>query len=117
MEEETSLPCLQEPATDPYPNPDEFNPHTLPPHFPKINFNINLQSMPRSSEWSLSFRLSDQNFVLLCRLTMNVARTTHLALFDLMSRYLLKSKNGFRLKAVPALQEDRTHAKVHPCFK
>jgi hypothetical protein len=41
--------------------------HTNPinifePYFPKILFNIILPSMPRSSEWSLPFRLSNQNF-------------------------------------------------------
>jgi hypothetical protein len=35
MEPECSLPCLQEPATDPYPKPDESN-----LNFPKIQSNI-----------------------------------------------------------------------------
>jgi hypothetical protein len=34
---------------------------TFLPYFPKINFNIVLISMPSSSEWSLPFRLLNQN--------------------------------------------------------
>jgi len=37
--------------------------HTFPPYFPKICSDIILPSMPRSSEWSLPFRLFDQNCV------------------------------------------------------
>jgi len=29
MEPEVSLPCSQEPATHPYPEPDAFSPHPL----------------------------------------------------------------------------------------
>jgi hypothetical protein len=39
MEPEDLLPCSQEPAIDPYPEPDESNPHPLT-LFPKIHFNI-----------------------------------------------------------------------------
>jgi hypothetical protein len=37
--------------------------HNFPPYFPKIYSNIILPSTSRSSEWSLRFRFSDQNFV------------------------------------------------------
>lgn len=37
--------------------------HKLPPHCLKINCNIFLPSMLRSSEWSLPFRLLNQNVV------------------------------------------------------
>jgi hypothetical protein len=37
--------------------------HTSKSYVPKIHFNIVLSSMPRSSKWSLPFRLSNQNFV------------------------------------------------------
>jgi hypothetical protein len=40
-------------------NPD----HTFPPNFPKVHSNTILQRAPRSSKWSLSFGVSDQNFV------------------------------------------------------
>jgi hypothetical protein len=39
MESEGSLPCLQDPATGPYPELDESNPHPQT-YFPKISFNI-----------------------------------------------------------------------------
>jgi hypothetical protein len=37
--------------------------HTFPHYFPKIRFIIILSTTPRSSEWSLPFRFSDQNIV------------------------------------------------------
>jgi hypothetical protein len=36
---------------------------TFPPYFPNIHFNIILLSMPKTSEWFLPFRYSNQNFV------------------------------------------------------
>jgi hypothetical protein len=36
---------------------------TFPPYFPKIHSNIIFPYTPASSEWSLPFRASDQNFV------------------------------------------------------
>jgi hypothetical protein len=48
--------------TGPYPG--QINPvQTLPPYCLQIHFNIILLSTPRSSEWSLPFRLSNWNFV------------------------------------------------------
>jgi hypothetical protein len=42
----------------------QTNPILIPkPYFPKIHFNIILPYMPRSSEWSLSCTLSNQNSV------------------------------------------------------
>jgi hypothetical protein len=43
---------------------NQMNPgHIFSPYFPKIQFNIILQSTPRSLAWSLPFRFSDQNVV------------------------------------------------------
>jgi len=56
MEPEGSLPCLQEPAT--------------PSHcFLKTHSNIILPFIPRTSEWSLPFRFSDQNVVCISHLS------------------------------------------------
>jgi hypothetical protein len=38
--------------------------HTAPPYHPKIHSYIIFSRTPSSSEWSLSFRVSDHNFVL-----------------------------------------------------
>jgi hypothetical protein len=38
--------------------------HTFPTYFPKMHSNIIFPPTPRSSEWSLPFRFSDQNVVL-----------------------------------------------------
>jgi len=48
----------------------QMNPiHTFPPYFSKFHSNIILQTMPMSSEWSLPFRFSDQNFLRISHLT------------------------------------------------
>jgi hypothetical protein len=47
MEPEGSLPCLQEPSTGPFPEPDQSSP--FHPILSKIHFNIILPPMSRSS--------------------------------------------------------------------
>jgi hypothetical protein len=64
MELEGSLPCPQEPSTGPYLEPDESSPYPLNLLL-DICFSIILPSMPTSFKWSLSFRVSYQNFFFL----------------------------------------------------
>jgi hypothetical protein len=62
MEREILLSCSSEVATEPYSEPDEFNPH--PQNlFPKIHFNIDLSYTSSSFELSLPFRLWNQTSV------------------------------------------------------
>jgi hypothetical protein len=62
MEPEDSLLSLEEPATDPYP---ELHAITLqlPILFSQDTSNTTFTSTPRSSNWSLLFRFSDQNLI------------------------------------------------------
>jgi len=61
-ESKGSSQCSQESTTGSYPEQDESSPH-FPPYSNKIQANIIFPSIPTSSEWSLLFRFSDQNFV------------------------------------------------------
>jgi len=62
MEPEGSLPCSQQIASCPILS--QINPfHNFPLCSYKIHSNIVLSSTSRSSEWSLPFGYSDQNFV------------------------------------------------------
>jgi hypothetical protein len=82
METEGSLPCPQEPATCPYPEPDQSSPRPPPSYFLKIHFNIILPFTPRFSKWSFSFRFPDQNPVYPPPLlhTRHMHRPSHLCL-------------------------------------
>jgi len=62
MEHEGSLPCSEDPASGPYPEPDESSPPLLL-YFFEIHSGIILSSMPVSYKWSLLLRFSEQNFV------------------------------------------------------
>ena len=60
MKPESSSLHSQEPATCPYPEPDQCSRWT-PSHFLKIHFNITVPSMCRSSKWSLALMSPCQN--------------------------------------------------------
>jgi hypothetical protein len=62
QEPKCSSPHSQQPATGPYPEPVESNPHPQA-NLPKIHSDSILPSTPWSSERSLSFGLSHQNVV------------------------------------------------------
>jgi hypothetical protein len=58
--------------------------HTPKPYFPKIHFNIILLCMPRSSESSSPFRLSNQNFARISRSHCTTC-STYFILLDLIT--------------------------------
>jgi len=67
MDPDGSLPHSQEPPICPYSQSVQSS-SCLPSHFLKINLNIILPSMPRSSKWSLSLRFPQRNPVHTSRL-------------------------------------------------
>jgi hypothetical protein len=54
MEPECSLPHSQQPATCPYPEPDQSSP-CPPSHFLKIHYNIILSVIDIFVKWSLKY--------------------------------------------------------------
>jgi hypothetical protein len=54
-------------------------------YFPKTHFSIIISSTPSSSDWSLPFRPSNQNFVCISNLPMRATCNVHLILIDLIS--------------------------------
>jgi hypothetical protein len=62
VETEGSLPRSQQPASDTHPESHASSLY-IPPYFVKMSCNNVLPSTPRSSEWCVLFRFSDQNFV------------------------------------------------------
>jgi hypothetical protein len=62
MKPKVSSPRTQQPIAGQYPKPDQSNPQ-LSNLFPYNLFNIILPSMPKSSKWYFSFRLSNKNVV------------------------------------------------------
>ena len=83
MEPESSLLHSQVPATCPYPEPDQLRLCPSIP-FPKIHLNIILQSMPGSSQWSLSLTFPHQNPVYMSSLPHihYMPRPSYSSLFD-----------------------------------
>jgi len=84
MDPAGSLPHSQQPATCPYPEPDQSNP-CLPSNFLKIHFTIILQFMSRSSTWSLSLSFSHPSSVCTSPLPMRTTRPAHIILLDLIT--------------------------------
>jgi hypothetical protein len=69
----------------PVPILSQINPiHTTQTYFPKIEFNVFPLSTPSSSEWSLSFRVSNQMLHAFLNSAMRVICRAHLILLDLI---------------------------------
>jgi hypothetical protein len=84
MEPKGLLPCSQEPATAPYLS--QTNPvHIFPTYNPNIHSHIILPSTPMSSEWSLSLRFPDQNFVCIFSSPIRATCPVHLILLYLIT--------------------------------
>jgi hypothetical protein len=66
----------------PYPQPDEFNPHLKKPVFPRSILKIS-SHLRLVFQLSLSFRVSNQNFVRISYFSMRSARLAHLTPLDL----------------------------------
>jgi hypothetical protein len=115
MAPEGSSPCSQEPAAGPCPKPDESNPH-FKHYFPKIHFNIILPCTPRSSEWSLSFGLSNTNFVLMSQLPMRATWLTNIILLDFMISMLFGEQYKLWRKGVCEKSNQDINSKRTACF-
>jgi hypothetical protein len=87
MEPVGSLPCLQEPSTGPYSEPDEFS--TYHPNLFKIQFNIILPPTSRSFYWTLSFGFSHQSLICIPLLPIRAMCPAHLILLDLIILIIL----------------------------
>ena len=77
------LSCPQQPATCPYPKPDESSPH-LHALFLKRRILLLFSQLCLSSKWSLSFRFPHQNPVSICLLlhTLHMPCPSHPPSFD-----------------------------------
>jgi hypothetical protein len=82
MEPEGSLPCSQQPASDPYPEPDASNQHFLTLTSILILFSHLRLCFPK---WSLSFRFSKQNTVRISHIPVHVTCPVHPILLDLIT--------------------------------
>jgi hypothetical protein len=78
MEPKGSLPYSQKPATEPYPEPVESS--SLHRSLSKVHINVILPPTSRSSQWSLTFGLPNQNPVNTSPLPMRATCPTHLIL-------------------------------------
>jgi hypothetical protein len=89
MESKSSLPWLQQPATEPQPEPDESSPHTSRIFW--SHFNIILPSVPGSSKWHLPLSFSGWSPVCICRPShvCYLLRSYHTVFFRLSSFHFL----------------------------
>jgi len=88
--------------------------HTLPTHFPKIHPNIILPSTLRSSEWSLTVRLSDQDIYVFLIFPMRVTCPTNIILLDLITQIIFEAYQLRSSSLCSLLQHPTTSSLVCP---
>jgi hypothetical protein len=90
MEPEGSSPYTEEPATCPYPEPDQSSLRPPSPNLSNIHFNIILPSMPGSSKWSPSLR---SHQLKPCMLLSSPPYVPHVNLSDKYTVYIIYMEN------------------------
>jgi hypothetical protein len=83
MEPEGSLTCSQKPANGPHSEPAESS-NPIDSYLPKVQLNV-IPPTPRSSHWSLTFVIPNQNPVNTSPLSMRATCPAHLILLDLIT--------------------------------
>jgi hypothetical protein len=100
MERKSSSPHSQQPASCPYPEPDQSSPCPLPSfHFLEIHFKVILSPTPGSSKWPLFPQFPQQNPV--C--TSSLPHTCYKPRPHPSSRFVHPNSTGWRVGIIKLL--------------